>query len=83
LLFGNSSRNGASVTRKGNEVCDCGQVRLLAGIGVKSPAHVSVRDGLHQFAYLGLEKLVRHDQRLHGFARVTAARRDCLIGRSV
>jgi hypothetical protein len=31
---------------------------------------------------LGFKKFIRNNQRLHGFARVTAAGRDCLIGRS-
>jgi hypothetical protein len=38
---------------------------LLARIGVKSPAHIGVRDSLHQFAYLRLQIFVRNDQRTH------------------
>ncbi|WP_349643982.1 SOS response-associated peptidase family protein [Bradyrhizobium sp. LTSPM299] len=34
---------------------------LLAGIGLKSPAHIGVRDGLHQFAHLRFQILVRDD----------------------
>jgi hypothetical protein len=32
---------------------------------------------------LRFKKFIRNNQRLHGFARVTAARSDCLIGRRV
>jgi hypothetical protein len=38
------------------------------------------RDGL-QFGHLRFQEFVGDDHRLHGFAAVTAARGDCLIGR--
>jgi hypothetical protein len=36
---------------------------LLAGIGMKSSAHIGVRDGLHQFGDLGFQIFVRDNQR--------------------
>ena len=56
---------------------------LLAGIGMKSPAHIGVRNGLHQFGYLGLQIFVRDNQRADGRPHVATARRDGLIDGSL
>jgi hypothetical protein len=47
---------------------------------VPHAAHVSARNLAFQ---LGFKKFIRNQQRLHGFARVTAACRDGLISRRV
>jgi hypothetical protein len=50
---------------------------------MKSPAHIGVRDGLHQFVHLGLQKFIRNDQRTNGRPHVAVTRRDGLIDRSL
>jgi hypothetical protein len=52
---------------------------LIAGIGMKSPAHIGVRNGLHRFADLDFQIFVRNDQRANGRPHVAAARRDSMI----
>lgn len=52
----------------------------LAGIALEPSARVGVRHSLHQFADFRFQKLIRHDQRLHGVTRVAAASRDGLVG---
>jgi hypothetical protein len=56
---------------------------LLAGLGLKSSPNKGVRDGLHQFADLGLQIFVRDDQRADGRSHVAATRRNGLIDRSL
>ena len=53
--------------------------RALAGIGLKSPTYVSARNCLHQFADLGFQKIVRHDQRTDRSTHVATAGSDSLI----
>jgi hypothetical protein len=38
------------------------QGSLLAGIAMKSPAHIGVRDGLHQFTDLAPQVFIRDNQ---------------------
>ena len=56
---------------------------LLAGIGMKSSAYKSVGDSLHQFADLGFQIFIRHDQRADRGSHIAATRRDRLIDRSL
>jgi hypothetical protein len=46
---------------------------------MKSPPHIGVRNGLHRFADLGFQIVVRDDQRADRRPQVAAARRDSLI----
>ncbi len=46
---------------------------------MKSPAHIGVRHGLHQFADLGFQIVVRDDQCANGRPQVATARPDGLI----
>jgi Nucleotidyl transferase AbiEii toxin, Type IV TA system len=80
-----ASRNAVVGSDEGqrHEVGYFRHATLLAGIGMKSPAHIGVRDGLHQFAHLKFQKLVRDDQRADGGSHVAVARRDRLVDGSL
>src|SRR5258708_7273025 len=52
---------------------------ISAGITLKTPARIGVRDRLHQLADLGLQIFIGHDQRADGRSLIAAAGRDGLI----
>lgn len=50
---------------------------------MKSPAHIGVRDGLHQFTHLRLQKFIRNNQRADRRPHVAITCRDGLIDGSL